>query len=489
VENTQSILRNAGGKDQLVADFTALCEATTREGQAKYALRPTLETLAKFLCVQASSPNKDMALFELSHLVCGVAAIWGKTRITEFFLSPLKATPAFYKQVLTDSHKDVAPSPTGLVLRYGDKQFEIRFTRMPFLVALYEFLCSMDGFAYFQSFNDLFEKLAEGPVCEKNIRDCSNALASGLRKYRIAYLSSAQADGKFSQVYKFLQERSTEQNMIILQDDCVFDFWHLHNQGKDYKGYRTVFDLFCDFARAFEESRLANAAARALPLGLNRDAGEVDVADDLVCENTMIQWTSPFDLLDEVENSDIRFFKKKTERGPIEHLMMYGPDALRLPLAFLRYEIFGQVQSGITNDLQVGRPKTSLEKRISCEDVQTYDARLQECRAILSHIKDLQAASLHVLANNEVDDPVTFPVEVRQQGAQAFAKIKRKGFDEDAFKQRATFERAAHALVAMEHQLVRYMDALENKKAPDMFLQDRDKFKTQFQLLYQEVLS
>lgn len=485
MEHTQNILRNAGGKETLLADFTALCETTTLQGVPKYTLRPTLESLAKFICAQGNGPNKDMALFELSHFVCGVGALQGAAGLSDFFLSPNKATPAFYKQVLSGTAPGVKVSQSGLALRYGEKSFEIRFGRMPFLVALYEFLCSMDGFAYFQTFNDLFEKLMEEPPHEKNIRACSNALASDLRKYRIAYLSSAQADGKFSQVYKFLQDRFDEENGIILHDDCVFDFWHLHNQGKDYRGYRTVFDLFCDFARAFEESRLATAAAQAAPLGLDGEAGEVDIANDLVADMTLEDWTSPFDIFDADDSGDIRFFKIKTERAPIENLMTYGPDALRLPLAFLRYEIFGQVQSGITTDLQVGRPKSSVEKRIACEDVQTYADRLQECQAILSHIKNLQAASLHVLNNSGGDNLVVLPAVAVERGEQAFTKMKRKGFDDQAMAQRGVFERAAHALVAMESQLVRYMKALEDKKVELIFPQDREKFKSQFQLLYQ----
>lgn len=486
MDHTQNILRNAGGKDPLLADFTALCETTTLEGAPKYALRPTMETLAKFICAQGNGPNKDMALFELSHLVCGVGVLQGAAGLSDFFLSPNKATPAFYKQVLNGTTPGVSVSESGLVLTYDDKSFEVRFGRMPFLVALYEFLCSMDGFSYFQTFNDLFETLLDGPPSEKNIRACSNALASDLRKYRIAYLSSAQADGKFSQVYKFLQDRSKEENGIILHDECVFDFWHLHNQGKDYRGYRTVFDLFCDFARAFEESRLATAAAHAAPLGLDGEAGEVDIASDLVADVSLEDWTSPFDIFDEDESGDIRFFKIKTERAPIENLMTYGPDALRLPLAFLRYEIFGQVQSGITTDLQVGRPKATVEKRISCEDVQTYEDRLQECQTILSHIKNLQAASLHVLNHSDGDNLVVLPAAAVERGEQAFTKMKRKGFDDQAMAQRGVFERAAHALVAMENQLMRYMKALEDKNVQTLFPQDRDKFKSQFQLLYQE---
>jgi len=488
VENAQSTLLNAGGKDQLLADFTALCETTTMDGLPKYAMRPTMETLAKFITAQSGGPNKDMAIFELCHLVCGAHAILGAGGLQDFFLYPDKASPARFRDVLVTSANGVDVEKEHIRIHYGDKFFDIRFGRMPFLCALYEFLCSMDGFTYYAAFNDLFETLNSGPISEKAIRDCSNAIASDLRKYRIANLTTAQADGKFVQVYKFLQDHNDGNGQINLSDQSVLDFWCLHNQGKDYRGYRTVFDLFCDFTKAFEESRLQEASRRASTLGVNVDEGEVEIADNDYDTSALSEWVSPFDTFDDDDFKDVRFFKKKTERGPIESLMAYGPDALRLPLAFLRYEIFGQVQSGITNDLQVGRGMESVLKRVSCDDVQSYDERLSQCEDILGHIKNLQASSLHVLAE-EGSNVVNFPSSAQEKAASAFAKMNRKGFDKQATDQRAVFEEAAHALVTMESQLVKYMDGLKTRRIDERFDEDRETFRTQFHTLYEEVIT
>lgn len=489
MDNGQAILLRAGGKDQLLADFTALCEVTTMDGQPKYALRPTLENLARFLTAQSGGPNKDMAVFELCHLVCALGHLLGPDCLNTFFLMPERASVNSYRVQLCDAQaQGIEVGEQAVSICYGDHRFDIRFGRMAFLGALYEFLCSMDGFGYFTKIQDCFTTMLTQPVGEAPIRTCSNAIAAELRKYRLAYLSSAQAEGRFQQVYRFLQDENNRDGPLILQDDNVLDFWCLHSQGKDYRGYRTVFDLFCDFAKAFEDSKQAEAAHRAAPLGLDREAGEVDPADVETPDMVDAHWTSPFDILDETEGEEVRFFKKKSERDPIENLMTYGPDALRLPLAFLRYEIFGQVQSGITNDLQVGRGVASVQKRMNCDAVMTYEERLRECHKILDHIKKLQASSLHVLGQDQ-DELVVLPNAVRQQAEQAFAKMKRKGFDKDAYEKRNLFERAAHALVAMEAQLVRYMRALEAKQVNTQFEGDRERFRQQFHTLYQEVLT
>lgn len=489
MDNGQTILLRAGGKDQLLADFSALCEVTTMDGQPKYALRPTLENLARFLTAQSGGPNKDMAVFELCHLVCALGHLLGPDRLNTFFLLPERASVNSYRAQLSDVQtQGIEVGEQAVSVCYGDHRFDIRFGRMAFLGALYEFLCSMDGFGYFTKIQDCFSEMLTQPVGEAPIRTCSNTIAAELRKYRLAYLSSAQADGRFQQVYRFLQDENDGDGPLILQDDNVLDFWCLHSQGKDYRGYRTVFDLFCDFAKAFEDSKQAEAAHHAAPLGLDREAGEIDLSDVEAHDVADVQWSSPFDILDETEGEEIRFFKKKSERGPIENLMTYGPDALRLPLAFLRYEIFGQVQSGITNDLQVGRGAASVQKRVNCDEVMTYEERLSECHKILDHIKKLQASSLHVLGQ-EQDELVVLPSAVRQQAEQAFGKMKRKGFDKDAFEKRDLFERAVHALVAMEAQLVRYMHALEAKRVEKRFEEDRERFRQQFHILYQEVLT
>lgn len=492
MENAQSILLRQGGKDQVLSDFTALSEASTLDGQSKYSQRPTMEWLAKFITAQSGGPHKDVALYELSHLIYGVTQLLGEAALTDFFLSPTKASPSNYRAAFMDASTSstVEVSKDHLRILYEGKHFDVRFGRIPMLGCLYEFLCSMDGFSYFATFNDLFADLMASPVSDATLRTCANTLASHLRKYRIANLTTAQADGKFVQVYKFLHNE-TEENHIIIEDDSVLDFWCLHNKAKDYRGYRTVFDLFSDFTKAFDEAKTLENASRAAPLGLNMEQGEIDVANSDVLRDGQDEWASPFCVFDEDDMQDIRFFKKTSERGPIEALMTYGPDALRLPIAFLRYETFGQVQAGITNDLQVGRGNTSIQNRISCESLSTYSDRVSECEKILDHISALQAASLHVLARAP-SNVVEFPNAATEVAKTAFSKMKRKGFGDAALndtEKAANFARAADGLVKLSSHLEKYIHLLKKRDLEGQFPKDCDRFKSQFSHLYEEALS
>lgn len=485
VETAQTSILRAGGKDQLLADFGAMREAITQEGEPKYLERPTLETLAKFICAQTSGAHKDLALFELAHLVFAVAALKGQGDLSGFFLSPARPSRGRLRAHFAHckSQPDVRLEQEGVLLRYDGQEFLVRFGRMPFLIALYEFLCSMEGFAHYTLITEIFEDALTGGLSLKNLKACANSLSSLMRKYRIAHLSTAQADGKFVQVYKFLQNQSSDAQ-IILTDQSVFDFWCLHNTGKDYRGYRTVFDLFCDFAHAFEAARVHENAHHAARLGRSVEDGEVDLASEDVDGSVLEEWSSPFDIFDQDEFARVRFFKKSSERGPIESLMAYGPDALRLPIAFVRHEIFGQVQAGITNDLQVGRGVASVQKRVSCEEVASYPNRLAQCLQIRDHIKALQAASLHVLLEDAEGGS-----EARTQAQKAFTKMNRKGFDGDGADQKAVFEQAAEALIRMERQLDRYILKLERQDLPSLFEADKAAFQQQFKHLYAEVLT
>lgn len=488
MQNTASILLHQGGKDQLLADFTALGETTTSDGLLKYSPQPTLQWLAKFITAQGGGPHKDVALYELSHLVYGVANLLGEQSLTEFFLSPHRASPAFYRQHFQDiqSTSSVEITSTHLRLTYDKKHFDLRFGRMPMLACLYDFLCSMDNFSYFTDFNNLFFDLVKQPLSDTALRSCANGLASRLRKYRIQNLTTAEADGKFIQVYKFLQNK-TDENHIIIEDDDILNFWSLHNNAKDYRGYRTVFDLFCDFTKAFEEANALRNAAHAAPLGLDMEQGEVDISEQDIVLDTQDDWQSPLNIFDEEALKNIRFFKKSSERAPIEALMKYGPDALRLPMAFLRHDVFGQVQAGITNDLQVGRGRASVEKRITCENTPPYGERLFICEKILTHVAALQAASLHVLSQQN-PDILHFDNPVKTTVKTAFAKVKRKGFEEDTLNDEATqaaFSQAAGGLVRISDLLEKYISLLKQRDLDNHFSKDCTAFKIQFTHLYE----
>ena len=501
--SVQSLAR-AGGRDTLLSDFRAIAEATTPEGERRYAETPTLQWLARFIVGATGGPHKDIPLFELCHLIraldcCGAGS---SDQRSLFFLGLGRAMPSLFKAYFLDQSAQgpLTVSEEEVVINYGDQVFAIRYGRMPMLAALFEFLAGLDSFAFFAEFSTILDDMLAEPPSIAAAQAASNKLSSHLRLYRKEHLASAESDGKFTTVHSFLSERS-EENHLKIDDAAILDFWTLHNRGNDYRGYRTVFDLFIKFMQSLDEAQARGNATDAARLGVDWEAGEIDpTLDDT--QDTTGEWRSPLPLFDEPPLLDVKFFKKSGERKPLEPLMVFGPKASALPLAFLRYEIFGQIQAGITNDLQVGRGRDSITKRITCDAAEPYADRKKLYQTLRDHLRQLQQAAFYVLSEtrDETSNVVAFPgTEVvpeevdldalNEEAAKAFKKLTRKGFDEQTLddpEKAQAFRLAAGALITMSGQLESYLKKLEAMDLATSFAADQKTFSGQFRAIYGE---
>ncbi|MEG3619698.1 hypothetical protein V5T82_14630 [Magnetovibrio sp. PR-2] len=478
-----STLAQSGGRDTLIQDFRAVAEATTLSGAPRYSETPTLMWLAKFVTGAAGGPNKDAPLFELCHLITALKLGFGggADLRAEFFLGLNPATPAAYKSFFDDAvaGEGLTVEDEQVTLNSGPAPFSIRYGRMPRLVALFEFLAGLDAFSFFGAFNDILDELEQSPNLAA-IKAAANQLSSRMRHYRLQHLASAESDGKFTTVYSFLQDRSP-QNAFQIDDAAIFEFWALHNQQNDYKGYRTVFDLFFKFMAAMDEVTSRRAAQDAGVLGADREGGELDIGEDSI-DVLSPNWESPLDVFEEPPLSDIKFFKKSTELKPLETLMTYGPKVQSLALAFLRYEIFGFLQSAITNDLQIGRGEESVQNRVQCTDAEAYTERKTTFETLEAHVHQLIQACLHVVASDTV---VAFP-GIEDDSAKAFKKLTRKGFDDRARDNADAFKLAADPLLSVRTQLQGLLKALDKLDLETHFDADRVAFRQQFRALYGE---
>ncbi|CCQ75278.1 hypothetical protein [Magnetospira sp. QH-2] len=478
-EATDRLLR-AGGESPLIEDFRAVAESTTPAGRLRHAPRPTLDWLSRFVVGQAGGPHKDAPLYELCHLVLALGGDGG--RRAQVLLDPDGVTASRSRASFADHP---GADEDGVTVEGDEGPFTIRFGRMPILAALYEFLCGMEGYGFYPQLEEILAGIT-GPA---DVRPAANQLSSHLRQYRKKNLPSARSEGKFTTIYGFLRDRSPE-NRLSIDDSAILDFWCLHCQGKEFRGYRAVFDQFTRFMESLEEAGARRAVDEAAPLGTDREAGELDPADTDQSDPGGPGWTSPLAAFDQPPLNEIKFLKGSSERKPMEALMDHGPHALHLPLAFLRYEVFGQVQAGITNDLQVGRGAEAVARRITCDEAESYGARMATVEKLAAHVDQLQKAALHVLASAPspaipANDEKIVPLEM---AARAYKTLTRKGFtaapDDDS---RATFRQAAPALVAVGTLLRGYLSALTQLDGHGLdrhFQTDRETFSERFRALY-----
>ena len=536
-------IEGSGASGILVSDFNTVRESCGRNGQPKYPASPVIAWLAKVVIGYGGGANKDTPLYELCNLIYALNSLHENGKISdgrmEFFLGSEQATANTYKSYFVSglsndnsSQGQVQIKETGIDIYYEGGEFTISYKRMAFLSSLFEFLLTMDGFSHYETFNDLFDTLT--PLnTESNsdelrlIQDTSNKISSILRIYRRKNLPRAQHDAKFDKLFRFIQQRSSE-NQITIDDAAVLEFWQSHSFLEEYRIYKTVFDSFIILLKSLDEAALQKTIGESSHLGTDIENEEVDPDDRITSITDFSEWQSPFTILDIEPIKNIKFFKQKNERQPIEQLMHYGPYAYKLPLAFIRTEAFGIIQNGISNDLRLSKSPKQIADRMKCETAQNYLKITDNYQMILDHINQLQLATLHVLGqslsgdvktntDNGEDNIITLfdqtplskfeqargsqsPMDLNKEklrnaieaSHQAFKSFTRSGFTEE-FSSKPdnvdAFRLAAGALVQMENILKNFLDTpiiSEFRRAMtlDQFNKDKKLFSEQFRTIY-----
>jgi len=536
-------IEGSGASGTLVSDFNTVKESCGRNGQPKYLASPVIAWLTKVVVGYGGGANKDTPLYELCHLIFALNILNDGVSVTdrrmEFFLGFEQATANNYKNYFTSilsnanhSQKLVQIKEAGIDIHHEGGEFFISYKRMAFLSSLFEFLLTMNGFSHFETFNDLFNTLS--PLGAQNIstdmrliQDASNKISSILRTYRRENLPRAQHDAKFDKLFRFIQQGNSG-NQIAIDDGMVLKFWQSHSFLEEYRIYKTVFDSFIILLKSLDEAALQKSIGESSHLGTDIENEEVDPDDQVSSITDFTEWHSPFTILDIEPIADIKFFKQKNERQPIEQLMYYGPYAYKLPLAFIRTEAFGIVQNGISNDLRLSKSPEKIADRIKCDKAQNYLEITDSYQLILDHINQLQLATLHVLnqswgsdvkteTKDDEDNIITLldqkplskfeqargfqsPIDLNKEklrdtieaSHQAFKSFTRSGFTEEFAGNSdniEAFRLAAGALVQMEKILNNFLHtpiALEFRQAInlDLFNKDKELFSDQFTTIY-----
>lgn len=523
MDEAKFTLARARASETLFNDFRAIAEATTPEGAPRYAMRPTLLWLARVLVGQGTGPNRDSAIFELCHLALFVeAACFHDENRDLFFFGQKRVSTSIFRSYFDDRKAQIAScgapismSANGISLNHDGSFFEVRFARMPALVCLYEFLASMDSFKYYESINNIFFELNRQIREPEAAREATQTISALVRQYRVEHLPNERQREKFTSLIIYLKDRHPNSDVIDISDDDLMNFWRLHAETKGFRNYRNVFDAFVKFIQAYSEEIWIQGIENSRSLGANREFGEVE--PDTTSESIWAtqEWTSPLEILDTEPANRINHFKKSSERDPLEPLMEYGPYAVNLPIAFLRYETFGQIQTEISNDLRLKRGAESIRRRIGCEDAKSYSESKSRFDHLSKHVTALQKASLYALhsvakapldqniiefpgSRSEVTNAPELSAEdietLLNDAKRVFRAMTRKGFDEKSLQEdnsntAEAFRASAGALTATSSLLSGFIDKLEslntsNPNLTERFELDRESFCRQFEKMY-----
>lgn len=500
-------LDRAGASGDLKSQFRAVVENERFEGgDVGLGLAAIITGARSRDAAGKRGRNKDSAVLELCHLVHALTGLGVHDRGDRlmFFLSPGPVTAGRLRREIERLASGRAGAPgnvtageRGIVVDYGEERFEIWYTRMPTLVALFEFLLGLDGSVYAAEFEDVLESMPAPPAAPGVVKSAAGRIAARLRRFRKEHMVWSRHQEHFDRIAVFLALRDRPAPWTI-DDACIFDFWCRHSEGvnKPIREYETVFKAFVELSALLQTAAVSGNAGRARRLGTDTEAGEIDIgfdADDPAMQSSSnlfpAEWDNPLRTLDQPDVRAIRVLKASSERDPIERLMQYGPDALRFAHAFLRLESFGPVQKTIGNALRFGRGAEAVRRSAACGDAASYPAFLEALARIREHLRTVQLATYHGLSAGSRRN--TAPPELRAEAEAAFRGIRRKGFEtaEPDADRREAFAEIAGALTRMTGLIDGFRKSVERRGASAggldaMFTRDRDLFAAQFRRLY-----
>lgn len=520
-EATQLVLE-AGKSGELKAVFLGVAEVTTPLGESKYPPK-VCRDLAKAIACRSYAKS----VLQLCHLV-NVADACGRGRESyeRFFFDGRRATSRNFRVFI---HEALASrgwrragfecTAEGVAIRYSDGVFNVAFSRMPLLTALFEFLIGIDSY---REVDEILGRMLSAAHDHAAVETAAKALSRRIYGYLSRHLPSAQNAAKFSRILQFLESRSRDRT-ILVDDDTVLQFWSDHavkedRRAGDFRAFRTVLDAFVAFSRALELAADQAAVRRASAVGSDLEASEVDPDDRSSLADLPGEWQSPLPLLAEEPVNRIKFLTNR-EKESLRLLLELGPMSRHLPLSLLRAEVFGRAQARITQALRAKGDERSLYDLIECADAESYSSRQAVYADLQGRIQRVMKAALHVLLRDRrmtdsgnvsamrpndplavfeqlsetplSDEPEELDLAVTEAG-KAFREFSRKGFaDREAEDPTVVegFRYGAGVVLTIVREIDRISDTLKriDQHDPDLagwFQRDREIFRAQFRRLY-----
>jgi hypothetical protein len=478
MESGVQYLHRAGADGEALAIFAGMADS------GRYLDDRVLVKLARIVVGKGGGPNRDSPWYELAQFCAALSGlgIVGGARLG-LLLGLEDVLPSTIRQAIAETAGTAAHvecDNAGLTITSGGSRFAIRYSRMPVLMALYEFVSSIDDYGFFAELQSLLDDLQSPAITTAEIQQAASAISSRMRRYRRAHMAYGRREEKFDRISGFLSRVAGEGGNWRIDDEAVLAFWLEHAEGREFRTFRSAYESFLSLLGILQEARRADAAGGALVIGSDREAGEIDIEDRPA--ETLDEWLDPFALFEREGLEEVKFFKASTERRPLQAMMRFGPALLELPAGFLRHEVFGDEQAAIIVDQQLKRDPARTALRIKCSDTQSYCERLATIEGLLGHMRRLQLACLHLVAGDRIQGDLATEAE------RTFRRLKRKGMAEleGDESRRLLIAEAAEALVIMSDHMSRCIGQLRNEEisGDECYIADRAVFAGQFRKLY-----
>lgn len=476
----------AAGQSPMLRDlFQGLAQIEGATGP-KFS-RKSLHILAQAI---ACRTYEKMAL-ELVHLVRAVALTAGRGGYEGVFWGMDRAAASAFRGHFAQTQDlpgRLIREDGGMLVKYPDGRFAVRYGRMPVLSAFLEFCVAAVGYA---KLAEIFDGIDAPGLSVADQSKAANALSRALYEFLGDHLPTVQSQRKFRSLIGFLEsELGRDFRPEALGDAEILAFWQEASTGEDgtdggdFRAYRTVFLAFLRLIELLEDGDALARFERMHAIGSDREAGEVDPGEDAYLASRDFAEDDPLGRFHEPPLDQVKFLNKR-ETETLSLPSAEGRRLHRLRQSYLRAETFGVGQHRLIQALRRKAGPEELQEIATDAAPESYGQRISGLRKIDSHLEKAALAAFHVLG---AGDPGS---DLATRARKAFDSLSRQGFENDRVGDpdiQDAFEAAAEPLASIRERLAGLMDALgEAETWANAYDEDRTVFADQFLRLYGDV--
>jgi hypothetical protein len=447
-------------------------------------------------------PNRDKPFWDMAHALVAIGAKKRAPAVLDIMLDCRLATTEAVARHLSSIVPPECFDEHGLLLRAGDKVWKASWAKLVKLLALAEFILTMEEFA---AFREVSGWLGDALAPPHDVDLLVSRLVRRINVYRQEHVPLAPIEKRFRAILVFLSESRGLDVRDTFDDDDMLAFWRGEIAAGERPQFRTVVDHFITFEKATKILGSLRSLAEATPLAAIEDwAGRLeaklsdlttsDDAEVTLAERLAAMPASP------------KILKGK-ERNDLTDVLSLDPFYKTRPLTVLRTVSFGRIQSGIANRLRRHGGGAPIKDRVHCADAESYADVLARAKELKEHLDRMIGIATalrfrdmrfddHAVADQlatwladiaHIRPQNVTAADLREQFAAWLAdigNIRRAGFDGDREELAAAFAKVDEALISVRDEMERFTLAaakpVKGRVPEDRFPEDRTFFSAAF---------
>lgn len=385
---------------ELQAAFRTVAEADLGAGP-KYA-EPIMRSLSR--TVAARAYGKPM--LELCHLLRIADGVGGRHGWPALIFGVPVARAAAFRAHIQEAagrspafESDFRLESDGVTVVYPDAPFTVSYSRMGFLAALLELMVTALGF---RAVDAAIRTWLDAPFESGRAAAHANALSRLFYDHLKDHLSTAQSLRTFARLVAFLErDRGAGFTIDDLDDRAVLDYWHRsvttgEEDGGELRGFRAVTERVGLLRSALQAAFERHAVDTAVPVGPDRESGEVDPGTLLSILEIHEGEADELRALEAPPAGAVKFLTGR-EVAELDLIARLGSHAGALALSVLRCATFGAVQARLSQALRRRAAADEVAALIALEGCETYDRRLDHWCSLEDRLERMALAALAVL--------------------------------------------------------------------------------------------